>query len=225
MKILNSAVLAITLGLLSTSAQALFINGSFETASINPATSSTGARTVCGTQITGWTASCGLTVDYMADGAFGPTYGFRFTGLTTPFGQRFVDLTGSDRGMGFVSQPLLNTAAGATYVVGFDIGGTDQFGETGVPQVNIDISGLYNVFAGSRTLVDAATRMSWTHHEFSFIGTGGDMLLKFTGVGTPLCCVVGLDNVTVTKLPEPGTLSLLAIGLTGIVWIRRRKIA
>jgi len=32
-------------------------------------------------------------------------------------------------------------------------------------------------------------------------------------------------NLVAKSLPEPGTLSLLAIGLVGIAWVRRRKIA
>jgi hypothetical protein len=32
-------------------------------------------------------------------------------------------------------------------------------------------------------------------------------------------------SANITALPEPGTLSLLAIGLAGIAWVRRRKVA
>lgn len=223
MKILNSAILAITLCILSLSAQAMLINGSFEIASIDPATSSTGAKALSGSEITGWTATGNQTVDYMVDGAFGPLFSPTFgSGLASQDGNRFVDLTGSDQnGFGSIEQTI-NTILEQDYLLSFWIGGTDlfaAFGDGG--PINVELSGVFDqTFTGSR---DSAT--DWQLQTVMFTGTGGAATLRFTGSQTDNCCFIGLDNVSITALSEPGTLSLLAIGLAGIAFVRRQKIA
>ena len=82
---------------------------------------------------------------------------------------------------------------------------------------------MTGTFAGTRQIVDPTTHMSWTQHTITFIGTGGLMEVSFAGMGPDLCCFIGLDNVSVTKVPEPGTLGLLGAGLIGLAWRRRRS--
>jgi hypothetical protein len=211
MKIVQSAFLAVTLGFLSMSAQAVLINGSFESGvPFGPS----GARIVSGGDVTGWTASGNGTVDYIEDGFFG---------LSAQHGSRFMDLTGGDQNdFGSMAQDI-NTILGRDYLLSFWIGGSDQFGEygeiDGAPSIVVELSGVFNeTFTGSRT-----STTDWQMQTRMFTGTGGLAALTFTGDQPTNCCFIGLDNVKVTALSEPGTLSLLAFGLLGSGWVRRRK--
>jgi hypothetical protein len=218
MKILKSAVLAILLCTLSLSAQATLINGSFEIASIDPADSSTGAFALSGSEINYWTATGNSTVDYMVDGAFGPLYSPTFgSGLASQDGNYFVDLTGGDQNdFGSIEQTI-NTTLGQDYLLSFWIAGSnlfEDFGDGG--PLNVDLSGVFNQsFTGSR---NSAT--DWQLQTVMFTGTGGAATLRFTGRQMDDCCFIGLDNVSIKALPEPGTLWMLLLGFSVIAWTR-----
>jgi len=193
------------------SAQAVLINGSFESG----IDILSGAKSVSGGDVTGWAASGGNTVDYIEDGFFG---------LAALDGDRFMDLTGSDRfGFGNMAQSI-NTVLGQNYLLSFWIGGSNQFGGFGeiggAPSILVELSGIFTeTFSGSRN-----STTDWQRQTRRFVGTGGPSTLMFTGFQPTNCCFIGLDDVKVAELTEPGTLALMAFGLGGSVWARRRKI-
>ena len=65
-------------------------------------------------------------------------------------------------------------------------------------------------------------------NALDFLGTAtftADPEQGFLGLATGLAFVSDADAGVVTGVPEPATLSLLAFGLAGIAWVRRRKLA
>ena len=89
-----------------------------------------------------------------------------------------------------------------------------------------DTPGVHTAFAGflgPTTSVAAG----WTQFSFSFTATPEMASLDFlefapvvTGAGT---AYPGLDLVSLTAIPEPGTLSLLGLSLAALFHTRRRR--
>ncbi len=64
---------------------------------------------------------------------------------------------------------------------------------------------------------------NWMVFSIDVLGTSPSSTLKFKAVGTSDSYGGSLDAVTLTAIPEPGTLALLGIGLVGLGLSRRRK--
>lgn len=205
-------------GLCSLAAEAsLIVNGSFEQ---GPAIGPSGAivvpklsgPTIPATAITGWNVTV-PEVDYIQNG---------FVGLIAQDGTKLIDLTGGDDGFATIQQTL-SLQAGMTYQLDFWIGGSDQFfdfGDEGDPGVSVGITGLGPMtFTGGQDSTNDWRLQSWMFEAVQEITT-----ISFTGVKDNLCCYIGLDNVSLRKIPEPTSIALFGVGLAGVGFARRRKL-
>ena len=68
----------------------------------------------------------------------------------------------------------------------------------------------------------------WTEYSWSFnaLGAGavGRFAIEYTGLASK-ADYVGIDNLTVTAVPEPSTYAMLAIGLLAVGYTARRRAA
>ena len=179
-----------------------FINGSFETASVNP-----GASFVTlpsgNTQITGWEAFI-ASVDYIG------------TFWQAAEGNRSVDLNGN-QGMAGIRQTF-DTEVGRTYIVDFALAGNPD----GTPTTK-----TLNVFSGAfiqgytfSTVGATRADMNWVYKSFTFKATSTSSVLTFQSTTPSVFFGPVIDDVSV-RAPEPMTLALFGTGALGLA-IRRR---
>lgn len=84
-------------------------------------------------------------------------------------------------------------------------------------------SEAFNLSVGSLfDLIDDQVTGQWSHYTGSFLAEATSTTLMFTTTGTG---TVGnfLDGVEVASVAEPGSLVLLALGLLGLVQVRRKS--
>jgi hypothetical protein len=140
--------------------------------------------------------------------------------LTAQQGSYFLDLTDTQLSSPFggVSQ-LLPTVSGSPYELKFWLG-TSAFYN---PQTGA--SSLVSIAGNNITVSSTITTMpnSWEEKTITFTALGASTLLAFTGIAGQ--DYIGLDNISITLVPEPGTLAMLFAGLAaiGTVVSRRRN--
>ena len=197
LKMLSSFALAVVI---STSAQASAIfQDSFDTEG------TPGASTLNYSSFANWTVAAG-SVDLINSG----NYGIDCVGNTG----KCVDLDGSTKNAGTLNSNSITLSAGV-YSLMFDISG-NQRGSTD-DALNVTLAGLINE---SFTL---SANDPWQSVVRTFtVAADTTGFISFNHSGKDNIGIV-LDNVSVSAVPEPGTLALLGLGLAGLGAARRRQ--
>jgi choice-of-anchor C domain-containing protein len=180
------------------SALAALTNGSFESGT-DPGSSMTlnpGSMDIFGWTITG-------QIDYIG------TY------WQTSEGSRSINLSA-----GSIQQDI-DTVAGLTYIVNFDMAGNPG-DESPLKALNIEAVGIDSLTFYFDTTNHTTSDMGWQTNQWSFVADGSITTLKFsslidTGWGS------AIDNVTVSVVPAPGAILLGSLGAGLVGWMRRRR--
>ena len=185
------------------SAGPLIINGSFETASVDPGPSC--LELFAGdTSIEGWEVT-GLSIHYCNPGYW-----------PASDGMRSLDLDGETYSYGGVRQ-IFGTVAGLSYTVAFDMGG-NNYNEPFIKPMRVSADGQSEVF-------EFDTRIGgygWSALTWTFVADDDSATLEFFSLtaGTEISGWGPLiDNVSV--VPEPETRTLLLASLFGLAALRQ----
>ena len=212
--------------LLNLTASGALVNGSFEnTAGTWVPTyynSGFGAMIVPqnSTAVPGWTVRNGQ-MDWDESGAFG---------LAAQDGRFFLDLTDDEvTGPAGMAQTTIPTVPLATYHISGWIGSSRQYnGGTTQPTITVNVDGN-NVMTVTGAGYAAPTPSYWEQFGIDFVAAGPTTDLLFQGgtVGVGNNYYIGLDNISVSMVPEPGTLLagalLLAPFCASTVRVLRKK--
>lgn len=207
---------------LTGTAHAQLVNGSFETASPGytaPTGSGSASLANGSTAILGWTVFGGSSSDglaWLGSGAYG---------VTTPYGNDFLDLTGyQDTSPYFGVEQTVTTIVGDTYSLGFALG-VDQSSSiyNGPISVTVDVGSSQS---SSFSVNPAGTGNIWTVEADTFTATSTSTLISFQGLSGDQ--YIGLDDVSLTDngvsaTPLPAALPMFAGGLGLVGFLARRK--
>jgi choice-of-anchor C domain-containing protein len=201
-----TALLALAIGNVQA---AFFVNGSFESATVDPASNPIGfvGLNAGDKSITGWVVERD-DIDYI--GAY----------WQAANGVRSIDLDGLHPGS--ISQTF-DTAIGSTYRVGFDLAGNPD-GPPSIKRLRVSAGNEAAIFQFD---VDGHSRdrMGYEHHFFVFEATSSQSTLAFSSLTDPNAPLPAfgpaLDNVTVSPaIPEPG---LSVFVLSGILMLAAKR--
>jgi len=182
-----------------------FVNGSFESAAVNPGafwnTLEAGS-----TAITGWEVFGGR-IDYIG------TYWDADDGI------RSVDLNGN-LGPGGIRQSF-DTTSSSFYRVNFAMAGNPDGGPA-TRDVLVQSGAFSQVF--TFVIPGGTTRqnMNWAEYSFDFLALADTTTLSFLSTTQNQFYGPALDDVRVTPVPEPTSLLLVGSGVAGFVARRRR---
>ena len=211
MKLSRIALFCVAVVATSASAQ-IVQNGSFE--SFTGAFGGDNGAQLIGssTTLTGWTIIGGEIAILKNSNAYN---------LTASDGVNFLDLAGYSNG-GLpkgVSQVLTGLNAGQTYTLSMDLGirnGACVSGGNncrGPIQVSANVAGTTQTFTHSST-TDGNV---WNKVSSNFVANNPSVLLTIQGVSLPAGNqYIGLDNVSVSPVPEPAIWSLMLAGLVAV---------
>lgn len=208
------AVIAIMAG--STSARAAFVNGSFEDG--NYSFDGNGAQSLStgSTTINGWTTIGAELAVIRNANSFG---------ISTPFGDTFLDLTGYHDGSpyGGVEQTIA-TVVGHTYDVSLYLGMNNTVGDGFGPVAVTVTAGLAS---GTLSASSSGSGDIWTQETFTFVAQSTSTTVQIQGESTGSGHYIGLDNVSIrdagAAVPEPASVVMLGLGAVGLLGYNRAR--
>jgi Protein of unknown function (DUF642)/PEP-CTERM motif len=191
-------------------AQNLIANPSFE----NPVVATGGFNFVPGGSSIGAWQVVGPNV-LLIESTYGePSFGVN--AYTAQNGLNALDLTGNTNVSTTGVTQTINTIVGQPYDISFYVGRATGSLFLAPPTVDLSIDG------GPRTSYtnsgSTAGTINWQQFLTNFTATNPTTAITFYNhAGSVAVNYTGLDNVSVTAAPEPGTLALIAVGGMGIV--------
>ena len=145
---------------------------------------------------------------------------------TSPDGGNFVAIDGDPFYSATISQTVSGLVKGLSYDISFfQAAGQDQK-LSGITDERWDVSlGIEHHLS---TLMNNASQnfVDWNYQTLRFTASvTGDDVLSFFAVGHPggQPPIVLLDGISITTVPEPGTLALLGAALLGALLVRRQE--
>ena len=149
-----------------------------------------------------------------------------FTG-TSPNGDNFVAMDGdtsvNSAGGGGVSQTITGLTPDAHYSVSFVWAGAQMQSRTGATTDSLLVS-LGSQSFSTPVVNDVSQGFTgWMTQTFTFTATATSELLSFLSVGTPTGAPPIALLTDVTLVPEPATMSVMGVGLMGLIAARRRR--
>jgi hypothetical protein len=205
-------VLSVVTLALATPARAVIVNGSFE-ADPWPA-GFAGSVDVSG--VTGWffTGTAG-----QAPHPEGRRNGFGAG--PTPYGIQWVVLGGFGNGGVAINQVVGGLTPGAAYSVSFAISSEDE-----VAGANVTVSATGS--PGSAYTAPASTGFQgwdiWGSYTYTFVASAASVTLSFLDTGSTIFNDIGLDNVSISPVPEPSTYAAGALLLLPLAFGAFRKL-
>jgi hypothetical protein len=204
----------------------LITNGSFEEPTIPPVPPG-GFISVCsGSSFDSW--------DVVGAGCVSPISGlYTSGGLTFPAqdGDFWVDMTGFVSNSATGIEQTVTTSIGTVYDLSFWVGNQvnpfGSFGTTSAIEVFVGgvSQGTFTNSGGAGTFTQ-----NWQQFTLGFTALSTSTVIEFLNRDGARDNTNGLDNVVLLphgspppSVPEPGTLSLLGLGLGALVGRRRRK--
>lgn len=142
------------------------------------------------------------------------------TGHVTPYGNQWIDLSGDGNfGHSSITQTVSGLVAGTVYTLSFALGATSLHDAV----VSVTAPGAAGTFTTFASGSSGGFSNVWTTYSLTFTASGSDTLL-FAAVpasGGPVS--IGLDNITVTAVPEPSAYAMALAGLGALGFMARRR--
>ena len=219
MKLARIALFSVTVVVAASASGQIVQNGSFESFA-GAFGGDNGAQLIgSSTTLTGWTIVGGEVAILRNSNPYN---------LTASDGENFLDIAGYSNA-GFpkgVSQVLTGLSAGQTYAIAMDLGirnGACVSGGNncrGPIQVSASVGGTSQTFTHSSTTDGNA----WDRFSLNFVATESSASLMIQGLSLPAGNqYIGLDNVSVSPIPEPTTWGLMLAGLVTVGAMGRRR--
>jgi hypothetical protein len=176
--------------------------------------------------LAGWTSTgynfVFLPASTVATGSYGELSLYSGSSIASQTGGNFI-AADSDFGTEAITQTIGNLTPGAIYAVSFAWAGAQQTGYTGASteQWEVSLGGSEQ----STKVINVASKgfSGWMNQTFNFVATSSSEVLSFlasTPTGAPPFAL--LANVSVTKVPEPASMTLLLTATVGLIGITRR---
>lgn len=158
---------------------------------------------------TGWTTSA----DSYGLNPFGTLYGSGMDG-------RWWAWVAGYEAPRYFEQTLTGLTASTSYTVNFIM--ASEFTSSDSVIVTAD-GGSAATFTAPP--MSAAYWDNWVAKSYTFTSSGTSATIRFSTFGLDPSAQydVGIDNVTLAPIPEPGTYGLMLAGLAGLAWVARRR--